>query len=404
VKPIITHKITDDFYLIRTIDHKLKYFEALWDVPEGMVYNAYLLKTPEGAVLFDTTKANFKEPFLEALRSLIDPSEIKHLVIHHMEPDHSGALPAVLEAIGDHVQLWGHKFSKRLIKSLYGLEPNFQAIKDGATLEIGGKRLVFLSMPWLHWPETMITYIPDGDIILGGDIFGSYGIPEGIFEDDGDDITEFLHLAREYFASVIGHYKEYVGKNFLKLENEAIVPKLILPAHGLLWHKDPAKIVNAYAQWAMGKPEKGKVVVIYSSMYGYVEKAAQVAIENLKEQGFHPEVFRFTDEHRDSVVDILGEIPDCEAIVFATATYESGVFPLMAHLLEEILHKTAYNKPILLLSVFGWAGMTGKQLTSMLESSPFQLVDTIEFKGLLGTEDRENILVGVSKLTNAING
>ena len=118
MKTVTTHQILNDLYLIRTTDTQLKYFEALWDVPEGMVYNAYLLKTDEGAVLFDTTKANFTEPFLEALRALIDPAEIKHLVIHHMEPDHSGALPAVLEAIGSDVQVWGHPFTKRLMGSL----------------------------------------------------------------------------------------------------------------------------------------------------------------------------------------------------------------------------------------------------------------------------------------------
>jgi len=110
---------------------------------------------------------------------LIDPKDIKHLVVHHMEPDHSGAMPAVLETIGEHVQVWGHPFAKRLIKSLYGLAPIFQTVKDDTVLKIGGKKLTFRQMPWLHWPECMITYIPEDGFLFGGDIFGSYGIPEG---------------------------------------------------------------------------------------------------------------------------------------------------------------------------------------------------------------------------------
>jgi len=400
---VITQQIADNLYLIRTIDRKLKYFEALWEVPEGMVYNAYLLKTSEGAVLFDTTKANYTEPFLEVLRSLIDPKEIKHLIVHHMEPDHSGAMSAVLEAIGEHVQVWGHPFSKRLIKSLYGLDPYFQTVKDDTVLEFGGSKLTFLQMPWLHWPECMITYMPEEGFFFGGDIFGSYGIPEGIFDDDGDDLHEFLHLAREYFASVIGHYKSHVSKNFLKLEGEAAAPKMVLPAHGLLWRKNPSQIMDAYTNWAIGTPEKGKVVIVYSSMYGFVEKSVQVVIDDLKKRGFDPEVLRFTDEYRDDLVDVLGQIPDSEAIVLATATYEAGVFPLMAYIIDEILHKVAYEKPVLLLSAFGWGGMVNKQLVPKLEESSFQLIDAVEINSLLDDEGRKNILAGVSKLVGAIH-
>ena len=400
---VITQQIADNLYLIRTIDRKLKYFEALWEVPEGMVYNAYLLITSDGAVLFDTTKANYTEPFLEALRSLIDPKEIKHLIVHHMEPDHSGAMSAVLESIGEHVQVWGHPFSERLIKNLYGLDPNFQTVKDDTVLEFGGRKLTFLQMPWLHWPECMITYMPEEGFFFGGDIFGSYGIPEGIFDDDGDDLHEFLHLAREYFASVIGHYKSYVSKNFEKLQGEAAAPKMVLPAHGLLWRKNPSQIMDAYTNWANGTPKKGKVVIVYSSMYGAVEKSVQVVIDDLKKRGFDPEVLRFTDEYRDDLVDVLGQIPDSEAIVLATATYEAGVFPLMAYVIDEILHKVAYEKPMLLLSVFGWGGMVSKQLIPKLEESSFQLVDAIEIKSLLDDEGRENILAGVSKLVDAIH-
>jgi flavorubredoxin len=400
---VITWQIADNLYLIRTIDRKLKYFEALWEVPEGMVYNSYLLKTSEGAVLFDTTKANYTGPFLEALRSLIDPKEIKHLIVHHMEPDHSGAMAAVLGAIGEHVQVWGHPFAERLIQSLYGLDTNFQTVKNDTVLEIGDRKLTFRQMPWLHWPECMITYMPEEGFFFGGDIFGSYGIPEGVFDDDGDDLHEFLHLAREYFASVIGHYKSYVSKNFLKLEGEAAAPKMVLPAHGLLWRKNPSQIMDAYTNWANGTPVKGKVVVIYSSMYGFVEKSVQVVIDDLIKRGFHPKVLRFTDEHRDDLVDILGEIPDSEAVILATATYEAGIFPIMAYIIDEILHKVAYEKPLLLLSAFGWGGMVSKQLKPKLEESSFQLVDAIEIKSLLDDKGRESILAGVSKLVDAVH-
>lgn len=137
-------------------------------------------------------------------------------------------------------------------------------------------------------------------------------------------------------------------------------------------------------------------------MYGFIEKSVQVVIDDLEKRGFNPEILRITDEHRDDLVDILGQIPDSEAVIIATATYEAGIFPLMAYIIDEILHKVAYEKPMLLLSTFGWGGMASKQLKPKLEESSFHLVDVIEIKGLLDDESRENILAGVSKLVDAI--
>ncbi len=397
---IITRKVAEDVYVLRTADTYTKYFEALWEIPEGITYNAYLLKTDEGAILFDGCKKSFEDEFVQALSELTPLDEIRHIVVHHMEPDHSGTLPRILEASGGKAEVWGHPFTKRLIEGLYGISPTFHPVKDGTTLEFGGHKLVFVQMPWLHWPETMITYMPEEGILLTGDIFGGYSIPDGVFDDESD-VEAFLGFSRKYTVTVIGHYKEKIGKNLEKMEKFHISPKMILPAHGLLWRKDPQRIVQSYLDWGQGKAQSGKVTVVYSSMYRFVEKAVEVAVEELRERGFSPVIHRLVDDRRDSMADILSDIVDSEAVVIGTETYESDVFPYTEFILSEMIKKVEYEKPLLLIAVFGWAAAAGKKLQSMLKNSKFDLVDTVEFKGLLTPESEERIAKGIEKLAAA---
>ncbi len=398
---ILVREVADGLYLLRTADTQIKYFEALWKIPEGITYNAYLLKIDEGAVLFDGCKRSFDNEFVEALSKLTPLDEIKHIVVHHMEPDHSGTLPRILELNGGRAKVWGHPFSRRLIEGLYGISPEFNAVKDGDKLEIGGRKLVFVQMPWLHWPETMVTYMPEEGILLTGDIFGGYSIPDGVFDDEVD-ADAYLRFSRKYTATVIGHYKEKIEKNLGKMESFQIAPKMILPAHGLLWRKDPRRIVQAYLDWGRGKVSPGKVTVIYTSMYRFVEKAMEVAIDELKAQGFSPVVHRFVDDHHDSLADVLSDVVDSEAVVIGTETYESDVFPYTEFILNEMVKKVEYEKPVLLIAVFGWAAAAGKKFRATFEGCKLDLVDTVEFKGILTPESDARIREGVEKLRSAL--
>ncbi len=390
-------QVAEDLYLLRMDDTHVKYFEAVWEIPEGITYNAYLLKTDDGAVLFDTWKQNYEEEFVEALSSLVDPKEIRHIVVHHMEPDHSGTLPKILELGENKADVWGHSFSKRLIEGLYGISPTFNAIKDGDALEIGGRKLVFFQAPWLHWPETIVTYMPDEGILLTGDIFGGYSIPSGTFDDEAD-VENYLRFSKKYVITVIGHYKDKIAKNLEKLERLNIAPKMILPAHGLLWRKNPQRIVQAYLDWGEGKPQKGKVVVVYTSMYRFVEKAIKIAIAELEAQGYKPVVHKIVDDYHSSLADILSDVADSEAIVFGTETYESDAFPYAEFILNEMIKKVEYEKPLLLIAIFGWAAAAGKKLRSTIEKTSFNLVDVVEFKGLVTPESETEIKKSIEDL------
>jgi flavorubredoxin len=389
-------KITDEIHLLRMDDDRVEHFEALWRIPEGITYNAYLMRVGNTTLLFDGWKKEYQDEFVDALSELVDPRDIDYIVVHHMEPDHSGTLRKILEENGYRATVLGHRMVGRLMKSFYGLDgAKFRAVEDGEEIEIEDKRLRFTHVPWLHWPDSIFSYL-DG-VLFTCDAFGGYSIPKAIFDESG--VSDYLPFVRKYIVNIVGRYKEQIVKNIQKVVNSGITPKIILPSHGLLW-KNPQKIINYYLDVANGVPEKGKVLVVYSSMYGFVEEAANTAIKELERQGYKPKVLKFTDKAQDNFSDIISEAADSEAIVLGTATYEMDVFPLMRYVVGLLIEKANYDKPVLILSSYGWGGAAVKVLREMFSGSSFRVVDSIEFGG---EAQEEKIREGVKNLLGALD-
>lgn len=404
-----TERILDDpeLYLIRIDDDRIKYFEATWDIPEGITYNAYLMKLKDTVVLFDITKKEYTEEFMEALKGIVDPKEITHIIIHHTEPDHSGALPAVLEANGYRAQLIGTSFAKRFLEGFYGekVVENFYAIKDGEDMNIGGKTFRFITVPWLHWPDTMITYVVEDKLIFSCDAGGGYSIPPVIDDSDEKVIEEYLPHVTKYIVTVIGHYHKYIVQNIKKLKELGIVQeaRMILPGHGLIWRKNPMRIFEHYEAVGAGKVKKGKVLIIYDSMYGFVERRMEIVLDELRKHGLNPVVYKFTDKEAPAVSDILGNVPDSEALIIGASTYEAEIHPRIRYALYEILDKANYEKPVLIVGAFGWAGVAGKKIETLITRSKFDHVDTVESRGWPTPEDEERLRKGVRKLVRWIS-
>ncbi len=391
-----------EVHIIRIDDDRIKYFEATWDIPEGITYNAYLMRLKDAVVLFDTAKGDYTDLFMEALRKLVDPREITHIIVHHTEPDHSGALPKVLEENGYRAQIIGTAFARNLLQGFYGgkVVENFRVVNDGEEMQIGGKTFRFIAVPWLHWPDTMITYVVEDKLIFSCDAGGGYGIPETIDDSDGKVVEEYLPHVTKYIVTVIGHYHKYIVQNIKKLKELGIVEsaKMILPGHGLVWRKNPMRIFEHYERVGAGIPTKDKVLVIYDSMYGFVERRMEIVIDELKKLDKKPVVYRFTDKEAPAVSDILGEVPDSEALIIGVSTYEADIHPRMRYVLYEILDKANYEKPVLIVGAFGWGGVAGKKIEGLITTSKFDLVDTVESRGMPAKEDEEKLREGVRKL------
>jgi len=393
-----------ELYLLRIDDDQIKYFEATWDIPEGITYNSYLMKTDSAVILFDAWKKDYADHFLEALSRIVDPKEISHIIVHHMEPDHSGALPKVLEANGYKAKIIGTTFAKRLLESFYGIKESVHVIEDGEELKIGSRTLKFIAVPWLHWPDTMITYLVEDKIIFSCDAWGGYSIPERIDDSDEDVVERYLPYVTKYIVTVIGHYRKYLMENAEKIKKLGIVDdvKMILPGHGLIWRKNPQRILQHYANVGSGVPKKGRILVIYDSMYGFVEKSVRIAVDELQKLGFKPVVYRFTDKDAPAVSEIVGEVPDSEALIIGASTYEANIHPRIRHTLYELLDKANYEKPVLILGAFGWAGVAGREIGALIKKSKFDHVGTIEVRGRTTDEDEVKIREGIRELVKRL--
>ena len=374
-------EVADGLFQIRVEDRKIRFFEALWEIPEGITYNAYLLRGDGCSILFDTVKESFSSEFMQVLREIEDPGRIKYLVVQHMEPDHSGAIPVLLEA-NPEIEVLGHPLSRGMIESFYGVKPKFRAVKD-QELELCGRRIRFVSTPWLHWPETIMSYLPGEGILLSCDAFGSFGIPEEV---SSRDVWPYFRETRKYLANVIGHYRRNVLQALEKLRDLEI--RLILPSHGLVW-TEPEVIMELYGELAAGTRRARKAVAVYASMYGAVRKAVRRVLRKLYYLGFEVYEFAFTDSDWANLADAIGEMEDSSIIVVGAPTYEAGVFPMMEMIVDLIAKKLGREKRILVVSSFGWGGVAGKRIPERLKD--FSEVRVVEFRGFPGSETLESL-------------
>ncbi|ABN69169.1 beta-lactamase domain protein [Staphylothermus marinus F1] len=395
-----TVEIKPGFYLLRIDDDQIKYFEGLWYIPEGITYNAYLLKTKDGYVLFDAWKHIYGKEFINELKKIVDPKEIKYLIIHHMEPDHSGSIKDLLE-INSEILVLGHPLTKGMIESFYNVKPKFKPVKDNEVLEIGEYKLQFIYTPWLHWPETIMTYIEDLHVLLTCDAFGSYNILDKIYDTElsPEEHKEYMFYTRKYIATVIGHYASWIEKALNKLESLGFNIEMIAPAHGIIW-KNPDIIMKYYHSWSRGTSVSGKkkIVVVYSSMYGFVDKAVKEAVKVLDEKKAFYKVYRFLDYYRDKYSDLLADLLNSSAIILGTATYEASIFPLMRYILDLIIEKIPKNKKVLVITNYGWGGVAGKKIRELLTNNGFEVVDVVEFRAGQIDKFRDKIVEATNKL------
>ena len=374
-------EIDRGFYVLRVNDRYTRFFESLWEIPEGITYNAYLLVTGEGAVLFDGWKKTYAGLFIDALSQVIDAGDLKYVVVDHMEPDHSGSLEEVARW-APHARILGHPMAGRMMKAYPRAMNNFKPVKDGEVLEVGGERIRFIHTPWLHWPETMMSWLEDRRILVTCDAFGGYGIPYGLFDDECTRWEEALRAMQKYVVTVIGHYRDWITRNLEKLASLDIHPRLIAPAHGLIWRSNPEKVISVYRDLALAKPRRGKILIVSASMYGTVETLIRRITCSLTRNGYYPVTYSFTDSTRPNVSDILTDAVDSEAIVVAAPTYEADIFPLIRYVVEEICWKVGDGKKIVIVSSYGWGSMAARNLKKIFDKCKYSVVESIEYNSV----------------------
>lgn len=358
-----TKKITDDLIWVGGNDRRLSMFEGVYAVPHGVSYNSYLLKDDQ-TVLFDTVDKAIESVFLENVRHVLDGRELNYVVIHHMEPDHSATLRELLGRYPSAKIVCNQKTSI-MINQFFGSEIASELIivSEGDSLNTGRHTLSFHMAPMVHWPEVMVTYDSTDKILFSADAFGTFGALDGaMFADEVDFETNYMGEARRYYTNIVGKY----GVQTLSLlkKTAAFEISMICPLHGFVWRRDINKILCKYEKWGSYLPEDNGVMIAYASIYGNTANAVEILACRLRDIGIKTAVY---DVSVTAASDIIAAAFQYSHLVFASTTYNAGVFVSMDELLRDIAAHNLQNRVVAFIENGSWAPVSGKLMREILQ-------------------------------------
>lgn len=379
--------ITQGVSWMGAVDWDRRLFDSLIPLPDGTSYNAYLIEGNDKTALLDTVDPAMAEVLLAQLENT---AQIDYLVSHHAEQDHSGTLPLVLEKYPQAKIVCTPKAKGLLMDLLQVPEDSFLPVEDGETLSLGDKALQFVHTPWVHWPETMVTYLEQDKILFSCDFFGSHIATNELFVSDQGRVYE---AAKRYFAEIMMPFRKQIAKNLDKLKDMEI--SMIAPSHGQIY-PEPSFIQTAYQEWVHGTPHN-TVVVPYVSMHGSTKLMVDSLVAALVERGVRVEQFNL------AVTDI-GKLAialvDAGSIVLGTPTIHAGPHPYAAYcaLLANALRPKA--RFLSIIGSYGWGGKTVETLAGMISNLKVEVLDPVLCKGL----PKEKDLQALDELAEAIAG
>ncbi|WP_026478788.1 oxygen-binding di-iron domain-containing protein [Alkaliphilus transvaalensis] len=368
-------KLKDRIYWVGANDWEVRYFHGYeLSTHRGTTYNAYLIKD-EKNVLIDTVWEPLTENFLERLKEVIDIKEIDYVVINHAEPDHSGALPVIMEYCPNAI-IVASKNGEESIKRHYHKEWNIKVVKTGDKLNIGKNDLIFVEAPMLHWPDSMFAYLTGENILFSNDAFGQHFASSGIFNDEVDE-TEVYQEALKYYANILTPFSKLVTKKIEELKSLNLPVDMIAPSHGVIWRENPMRIVEKYYEWASGKSDNS-VVIFYNSMWGATKKMAEHIGDGLDKVGVSYKIYNVATADKN---DVLTEIFKSKGIICGSSTVNNGILGSLAPVLEEMQGLKFIDKVGASFGSYGWSGESPKVLEDFLKKAKVEIIqDNIKFK------------------------
>jgi flavorubredoxin len=371
-------EIKPGIYWVGVNDRITDKFEGLWSIQDaGVSYNSYFIDDEKKAII-DISKEILTEAYIGQLEEKMDLSKLDYVVINHMEPDHTGALRALRQKAPQAVLL-GTKKTKEMLASFYGIVENVREVADGETLSLGSHTLKFISTPFVHWPETMMTYETSENILFSCDGFGSYGALSGSIFDDGPvDQAFFEQEALRYFSTIIATFCKPVRNAIAKLHDLPIA--MVAPSHGLVWRKDPQRIISLYQQWAeYGTGAGGAgVTLVYSTMYNNTEKMMDVVAQGIADENIPVTIFH-------AGVDDIGKIIPAlwvnQGVMIGAPTYEGGIFPATADILQMAVVKHISGKTSGRFGSHAWSGGAQSEYEKFANLLKWEIFGNYEFTG-----------------------
>ena len=367
-------RIGERIYWTSVNDRRKQLFENIWPLPNGVSYNSYLIRD-EKCALMDTVESGSDRSYLDWLADTLEGRPLDYLVIHHMELDHSGEIENLVRQYPD-VRIVGNAKTFRVLEAYFGKLPNLVEVKDGDTLSLGYHNLKFVFTPWVHWPETMMTFDETEGVLFAGDGFGCFGTLDGGFLDTRINLDRYWDEMVRYYSNIVGKYGSPVQKALAKLGGLPI--STICSTHGPVWTENIAKVIGIYDKLSRYAADEG-VVIAYGSMYGNTEQMAEAIAAELSAQGIKNIVMHNVSKSNPSY--IIADIFKYRGLIIGSPTYSNQIYPEIESLLSKILVREVKGRYLGYFGSFCWAGAAVKRMGEFAEKSKFEIVgDPVEMK------------------------
>lgn len=389
-------KVTEDLYWVGGNDRRLALFENIHPIPRGVSYNSYLLLDKK-TVLFDTVDWSISRQFLENIEAVLKGRKLDYLIINHMEPDHAASIEEIIIRYPDVKVVATEKAFLLMRQFGFAIDGREIEVKEGDSMSFGKHEIKFFTAPMVHWPEVMVSFDTKDGVLFSADAFGAFGALDGkLFNDEVNFDRDWIEDARRYYTNIVGKYGPHVQALLKKASTLDI--KIVCPLHGPVWRSDLGYFIDKHDKWSRYEPEEKAVMIVYASMYGNTESAANALATKFVEKGVTNVVMY--DVSNTHVSTLIAETFRVSHIVLASVTYNLGIYPLMHNYLMDMKALNVQNRTFALIENGSWATQSGKLMAQCLEG--LKNIELIDDKLSLVSSMKEDNAVDMDALVDSV--
>jgi flavorubredoxin len=354
--------VKDGVYAVGVVDFNRKYFhDCTYLTRRGITYNSYLI-VDEKITLIDAVRKGFEKEWIKNIRDIVDLTKIDIIIINHIEPDHSGSFPEILK-ICPNAKVYGTEKAKLGLLKYYGVCGNWIVVGSGQNLNIGKRVLSFITVPMIHWPDSMFTYSAYDKMLFSSDAFGQHYATNSVFDDEVDFIV-LMEEAQKYYANILWPFNSLIANKLSAIDDLSLGIELIAPSHGLVWRRYVPEVLKKYSYWSSSSSES-RVAVIYETMWSSTERMAKKIIEGCNSEDVEAVLFDVTKTDR---TDIASYILDAKGWVFGSSTQNREVLPIISNLLNFVKGTKLKNRMSFAFGSYGWSGEAIENIENTLRN------------------------------------
>ncbi len=372
-------ELMKDVFYVGYVDFEVRNFHG-YSTHRGSSYNAYIVKSGEKTVLIDTVKRPYFDYYLNNIKEVCDLAEIDYLITNHVEMDHSGSFPLIIDHLPN-AELIASERGIEVLKAHFHQEigddifNKIRGVKEGDTLDIGnGKKFTFIPIPMIHWPDSMVSFMTDENgknVLFSSDAFGQHYATSKRWDDE-NDLCEVMQEAEKYYANILLHLSGLIAKVLPKVG--ALPIDIVCTAHGVCWRSHIPEIVEKYTKWCKGEIDEKSIMIVYDTMWGSTEKIAKALAKEISHRGIPVKRFRLTTADYS---DVITEAMKAKAIIIGSPTLNNGLYPTVAEYLSYQRGLKPMNKVGLAFGSYGWSGQAAQEIAKIMKETKIDVLDEL---------------------------